>query len=213
MSELARAKGRRDEAPNVELATRIAAHSDARAVAELVQAMVQGPPTAKGDAVKVLYEVGARDPELIAPHQDQFFAALSSRNNRLVWGALAALDAIAAHDPGALAKRILELIQAGRSASVIARDMVVSILCKLTGAGFAKTTVRPLLGLLRDCADNQFPMYAEKIAAVLPESEISKFRAQLEARMETISQASKHARVERVLRRLARSRSLPAKSV
>lgn len=90
LDRLASALGRSDERPNVELAEELAAKPDNGAVAELVAAL-SGPPTVSNDAVKVLYELGARRPELVAPHIEAFLALLGSTNNRNVWGALQAI--------------------------------------------------------------------------------------------------------------------------
>ena len=37
-----------------------------------------------GDCMKVLYKLGTRKPELIAPYTDVFIDLLASKNNRLV---------------------------------------------------------------------------------------------------------------------------------
>lgn len=68
LGKLASALGRNDEQPNVELAEALAARPDAAAVAELAGALATGPTAVSNDAIKVLYELGALKPELVAPH-------------------------------------------------------------------------------------------------------------------------------------------------
>ena len=60
---LAGALDRRDEQPNVDLAIEIDAAKDRDAVAELVALVRSGTVRQRNDAMKVLYEIGSRDPE------------------------------------------------------------------------------------------------------------------------------------------------------
>src|SRR5262245_32430609 len=99
LQKLASALGRRDETPNQELAKSIAASKDAGAVAELVEHLADKNKDIQSDCIKVLYETGERNPALIAPHIEVFAKLLDSKNNRLAWGAMTALDAIADADP------------------------------------------------------------------------------------------------------------------
>lgn len=93
--KLASALGRNDERPNVELAEALAVKPNAASVAELVELLRTGTVAEQNDAIKVLYELGERKPELIAGHVDAFLALLQSKNNRNVWGAMSAIDTIA----------------------------------------------------------------------------------------------------------------------
>lgn len=99
LEKLASNLGRRDERPNVALAEILVASGDQIAIAELAKALAGGTIAVRGDAIKVLYEIGERSPALIAPHTDVFFTTLKSNNNRLHWGALSALATLAASQP------------------------------------------------------------------------------------------------------------------
>src|ERR1041384_8192194 len=92
---LAGALDRRDEVPNVALAEELAATSNETGIAELVALVRSGTPRQRNDAMKVLYEVGARSPDLIGTYCPEFIEALGSKTNRQVWGAITALDAMA----------------------------------------------------------------------------------------------------------------------
>jgi hypothetical protein len=105
LDRLASALGRNDEAPNQELAADLAKRNDKKGVAELAVALSHKSKAIQNDAVKALYEVGALKPDIIAPHAEALFAALASKNNRLVWGALTALDALVASHPELIASR------------------------------------------------------------------------------------------------------------
>ena len=134
LGRLASALGRNDERPNVELAEELAAAPDAAAVAELAAAL-DGPVAVANDAIKVLNELGARRPELVAMHLPAFLALLSSKNNRNVWGALQAIETITALQPDAVLPELPRIIAAADKGSVIAKDKAVAILVKLAAAG------------------------------------------------------------------------------
>ena len=95
LDRLAGALDRRDEQPNVALAEDIVARDDKAAIVELAEAVRSGPARQANDALKVLYEVGARRPDLVGGQCPVFIEALKSSNNRQVWGAMTALDAVA----------------------------------------------------------------------------------------------------------------------
>lgn len=202
LSQLANALGRNDEQPNIALAERLAASGDAAAMAELAEAILSGPQAVRNDAIKTLYEVGERNPTLLAPHSGALFEALKSRNNRLIWGALTAIDTIAAERSAEIAKRLPEILAAAAKSSVIARDKTVSILVKLAEAGHQAKTLPILLDTLRTAPVNQLPAYTEAVGPLIGRDEIDEFRAILQTRLRSIDQAPKRARIEKVLRRL-----------
>jgi len=72
LGKLASALDRNDERPNVELAEALAAKPDKAAIAELVAALSGGTTAQQNDAIKVLYEIGERKPELVAMHAEAF---------------------------------------------------------------------------------------------------------------------------------------------
>jgi hypothetical protein len=202
LGRLASALERNDERPNVELAEELAASSDIAAIAELVAALTNGTTAVQNDAIKVLYEIGARNPDLVAAHADAFLALLGSRNNRNVWGALQGLESIASTVPDELAVRLDAILAAANKGSVIAKDKAMQILATLAGQGHAKRAIPALLSRLEDAAPNQFPMYAEIAVTVIGSADRAAFRAILEARLAKIPQPAKRKRVEKVLKRL-----------
>src|SRR5262245_57511213 len=102
VNKLASALDRRDEVPNQELAEAIVRKRDKAAVQELVENLTNKNKNIQSDCIKVLYEIGEREPALIAEHHDAFGKLLDSSNNRLAWGAMTALDTIAAVKPAAV---------------------------------------------------------------------------------------------------------------
>ena len=58
LNQLARARGRRDAAPIVEVAETIIKRRNAKAIHELVASIGSATAAVQGDAIKVLYEMG-----------------------------------------------------------------------------------------------------------------------------------------------------------
>jgi HEAT repeat protein len=202
LSRLATALGRNDERPNVELAEALVAEPDNNAIAELVRALSTASQAVRNDAIKVLYEIGERRPDLLDGYANAFFKTLKSRNNHMVWGGLSALAAIATMQAPALAARLPEILAAADRSSVIAKDKAMSILAQLAAAGYAEAALPMLLDRLETAAPNQFPMYAELAAPVVDVAREDRLRRILETRLAGIPQPAKRARIEKVLRRL-----------
>lgn len=202
LGRLASAVGRNDERPNVELAEALAAAPDAAAVAELV-AVLTGPVAVANDAIKVLYELGVRRPDLVAIHLPAFLALLGSKNNRNVWGALQAVESVTDAAPAAVHAALAAVLAAADKGSVIAKDKAVQILVKLIAAGHADA-VPALLERVAAGAPNQFPTYAEQAATVLTGADRERLAAILKQRVGDIETPSKKARVEKLLKRLSR---------
>jgi hypothetical protein len=204
LDKLASALGRNDERPNVELAEALASKPDKTAIAELAAALSGGTVAQQNDAIKVLYEIGERKPELVAPHAGAFFALLKSKNNRNVWGAMSAIDTIAAVKAKEVAAHLGDILSAADKGSVIAKDKAMSTLSKLALADEPKA-MPALLDRLEIAAVNQLPMYAElALPAVTPLYQ-ARFRTILEGRLKTMDQPAKIARLEKVLKKLGKT--------
>jgi hypothetical protein len=207
LGRLATALGRNDERPNVELAEEIAARGDRAAVEELVGALTAGTTAVQNDALKALYETAYRNPALVAPHIAAFLALLSSRNNRNVWGALQAIETLTPEQPAAVLAALPAILAAADKGSVIAKDKVIGVLCGLSTAGHGARALPVALQRLEDAAPNQFPTYTEQIAAVADAETRPMLAAIIEERLPTVTGAAKRARLEKVLRKLAKSSS------
>lgn len=199
---LAGALDRRDEAPNVALAEELVAREDKAGIAEVVALVRSGTSRQRNDGMKVLYEIGARRPDLVGGYCPVFLEALSSSNNRQVWGAMTALDSVAEQRADTLVAELPRIMAAADKGSVIAKDRCTSILVKLARAGYAQKAVPLLVERLKDAAPNQFPTYAEETASVMTPEQKPGFLAVLAQRIGGIGQKSKRERVERVMAKL-----------
>jgi hypothetical protein len=204
LGKLATSLNRRDEVPNQKLALQIVDKADKKAVKELVENLTNPDKNIQGDCIKVLYEVGERKPKLIAGHGKKFVELLSSKNNRLVWGAMTALDAIALEDPTLVHSELPRIVDIGNKGSVITRDHAVSILVKLISTGNHRdATFGLLIQQLSDCPTNQLPMYAEMAMKVIDAKNKAAFIQTLTSRLDDIEKVSKKRRVEKVIKKVS----------
>ena len=205
LDKLASALGHRDETPNVALAQSVAAAADKEAVATLAANLSNKKKDIQSDCIKVLYEIGAINPALIAPHIDIFVGLLNSKNNRLAWGAMTALDVISRVEPDKTAVYLPQIIAAADAGSVITRDHAVGILIKLMAhKKYASDCFALLLEQLMGCPTNQLPMYAEQAAPSIHAEHRASFVHTLSQRLPEIEKDSKRLRVEKVIKKMTR---------
>lgn len=203
LDRLSSASSRKDEALNIELAQEIYESHDTEAVKTLVGALGHADKRIQNDCIKVLYEIGERDPALISVYSENFGALLSNSSDRLVWGAMTALDCIAKVDPDSVSTMLDLVMAAAEGESVIARDHAVGILVKLAALpAHSSRSVRRLLDQLVTAPPGQFPMYCEMAVPVFSRRKTREFVDLLEARMVDFKKESQKKRVAKVLKKL-----------
>ncbi|SDD82170.1 hypothetical protein SAMN04487996_102273 [Dyadobacter soli] len=184
ISKLASSLNRRDEVPNQELATEIAVNADSTAVAELVENLSHKSKDIRHDCIKVLYEIGAQSPSLIAAYANQFAALLDSKDNRMQWGGMTALNTIVLEQPDVVFASIPKLAAVADKGSVITRDSFVAILIQLSGIPAYSEQTLPLLNeQMLGCPSNQLPMYAENALPVISGTHKAEFVRTLTSRL------------------------------
>ncbi len=201
--KLSSSQGRRDEVPNQELAGQLVKSKYKKAIAELVENLSNKDKNIQSDCIKVLYEIGEQQPELIADYAKEFIDLLDSKNNRLVWGAMTALDCIASVNPKDIYKHLAKILNVADKGSVITKDHGISILIKLAKEkSYTDDALTILLDQLKTAAPNQLPMYAENAIPVITEEYKKDFIKVLTSRIPDIEKETKQKRVEKVIKRL-----------
>ncbi len=154
IEKLAFSLGRNDELPNIELAQQLCKENNAEGIKEIVEGLKNKDKRIANDCIKVLYEIGDKNPALIAEYADVFINLLNSRSNRLVWGSMTALASIAELVPEAIHERIALLLQAFENGSVITVDNCVSVLAGLCKANekYKEELFPVLLEHLKTCS-------------------------------------------------------------
>jgi hypothetical protein len=193
-----------DDKPNQELAEGIIKSNRTDWVQELVENLGNRDKNIQSDCIKVLYEIGERGAGfLIAPYIKTFGDLLESKNNRLVWGAMYALDSIASVNPSGINSILPAICKAIDKGSVITIEGGVSILAKLAAVNeFTETAFPLLLEQLKRCPAKQLPMYAEKSVKAINASNKSHFVYLLRERYSEMDRDSQKKRLDKVLKSL-----------
>jgi hypothetical protein len=191
---------RRDEVPNQELARELAATKDRKGIREIAENLWNENSQVQSDCLKVLYEIGYLQPELIAPYADDFLKLLHSRDNRLVWGALIALSTVADRKADAIYPHLEEIKQVMDQGSVITKDNAVKVLALVASrnAAYSKDIFPYLLHHLETCRPKDVPQHAEKTVVAVSARNKQQFMAVLKERLVDLS-GSQAARVKKVI--------------
>lgn len=203
LEKLASALGRRDEVPNQLLAQQIAASSDEKAIKELVDNLTNKSKDIRHDCIKVLYETGEIQPKLIAAYDTELISLLDSKDNRMQWGAMAALNTITAERPDTIWLSLPKLIAIAGAGSVITKDNLMAILVKLCAIPKYAADAFDLYNEQLSCSlPNQLPMYAERALPVINVDNKTAFIKVLTSRLVDIEKESGRKRIEKVLKKL-----------
>jgi hypothetical protein len=204
LERLSSVRGERDNVADIALAEDIVKTRNKKAIDELVEHLQDKSKRLAGDCIKTLYEVGERDPKLIADYVDEFAALLTNKTQRLVWGAVTALDAAATANPEGVRSHLKAILKAAEGDSVIARDHAVHILRKLCLAGHNKKCFPILLDIVSRAPVNQWPTYAEQAGEVASGAQRTKLAEVVRMRMASIVEhKTKTARMQKLLRNLS----------
>lgn len=195
-------QNRRDEIPNQELARELAQTRDMPGIQEIAENLRHKNSQIQSDCLKVLYEIGYLAPELIADYASDFLKLLKSRHNRLVWGGMIALSAIAEIAADEIYPYLADIQKTMQRGSVITIDAGIVTLAKLAGTNDERRrTILPyLLEHLRTCRPKDVPQHAEKILPAIDSENKGAFIAILEIRLEDMS-AAQAARIKKVIKR------------
>ncbi|MBN1647892.1 MAG: hypothetical protein JW874_07660 [Spirochaetales bacterium] len=188
---IASSLGIKNDVPNVELAIRIAGEKDSAKTAEIAEGLQSDDPAVSGDCIKVLYEVGYREPELLDPYTATFISLLGSRNNRLVWGAMNALSLVAARNAGLVFRHLDKIKKAYEKGSVITVDCAISVFASLAKAGpqYEKTIFPLLLRHLKSCRPKQIAQHAERASVCIHSKNVREFLNVLQERSSDLSES------------------------
>lgn len=202
LEKLATSLGRRDEIPNQELAKQIADTEDKKAIQELVKNLHHKNKGIQSDCIKTLYEIGILKPKLIAGFHPELTVLLDSKNNRLQWGAMTALNTITSENPKAIYNALAKIITVADNGSVITNDHCVGILVKLCAVKeYAQDAFSLLNERLLKSPTNQLSMYAEMALPIINDQNKTLFTTTLLSRLAEIEKESKRIRIEKAIKK------------
>jgi hypothetical protein len=201
VERLSSVRGERDNIADIALAEDIVRTKDTTAIRELVEHLHEKNARLQGDCIKTLYEVGEREPKLIGKYADEFASLLTSKNQRLVWGAVTALDACAGANSEGVYAHLDAIIKAANGESVIARDHAVKILVKLSNGKHADECTPILFKIIKTSPVNQLPTYGEEAETVMKSVDRKKLAKLLQSRVEKV-EGAKLKRMQKTIKKL-----------
>lgn len=170
---LASQLNRKDEAPNIELAHKLAEEENHVGIEEVIENLKAKDKKIQNDCIKVAYEIGQVKPELISQYAMTFIDLLNNRNNRLVWGGMTALAMIVEEASETIMAHLETLKHAMETGSVITVDKGVLTLAKLAAVNEESSEkIFPfLLYHLENCRPKEVPQHSEStLVAVTDEN-------------------------------------------
>lgn len=204
LNQIAHFQNRRDEAPNQQLAKDLAAKQDKAGLKEIAENLWNAEPNIQSDCLKVLYEVGAIEPALIADYVADFLKLLKNKQNRLVWGAMTALSTIAPLKAKEIFEQRADVQKAVAEGSVITVDNGISVLAHVSASApeHAAELFPFLLRHLATCRPKDVPQHSERILVAVNADNKTGFTRTLEKRISDMTGAQV-ARVRKVLKEAA----------
>ena len=200
-------QGRRDEVPNRELARELAEAKDLEGLREIADNLWNKERRVASDCIKVLYETGYIDPSLIEDYTADFLKLLSSRNNRMVWGALIGLSTVVDRRADDIWGRIDDVIPLVEGGTVITKVTGVKVLAGVAAHDpeYSARILPVLLALLRTCIPRDVRTHAESMLPAVNEGNREEVLAVLESRRGELTK-SQETRLNKVIRTMKRIR-------
>ncbi len=200
LERIAHFQGRRDDAPNQELARQLAAAGDRDGICEIAENLWSKNRSIQSDCIKVLYEVAYIDPALVAEYAEDFVRLLHSRNNRLVWGGMIALSAVAELRAPVVMAHLDEIERVIHTGTVITVDHGIQALARAASKNekYAREVLPILVEHLRTCRLKDVPQHAERSLPAINAANKSRFIAVLNDRLPDLSGAAL-ARLKKVI--------------
>lgn len=195
-------QGIRGEIPNQELARELASTQNVEGIKEIAEHLWDKNANVRSDCLKVLYETGYLSPKLIVPFANDFLKLLTSKQNRLVWGAMIALSTIAPLAAAELFEKQELICKTIAQGSVITQDGGIKTLALVAAADpYYLAALNPfLLNFLRTCRISDVPRHAEFIDVCLNESNRQEFLAILQERLPHMT-PSQTSRIKKLIQR------------
>lgn len=203
LGKLASRRGVKSDVPNQKLARELALNNDTDGIKEIAENLWYNDKAVQSDCIKVLYEIGYINAELIAEYVDDFIKLLDSKNNRLVWGGMIALSTIAdirAREIFDSSDIIRKTIEEG---SVITVDAGIKTLSGVAASEehYNKTLFPYLVNILRNCRPKSVAQYAESIFYAVTDENRMQYIKVLNERKDILN-PSQLKRVEKLLKKV-----------
>lgn len=206
LDKIAYSLNRRDEVPNQELARELAETRNTAGIREIATNLWNKNKSIRSDCLKVLYEIGYINPDLIADYVGDFLRLLQDKDNRMIWGAMIGLATIADRRAKEIWPQVNEVMAAIEQGSLITVVWGVKTLAGVaaTDKKYRQKIFPFLLAQLQTCLPRDVPLHAESILRAVDKSNQKAFLFILEARKSELTPAQL-TRLKKVIKKLQTS--------
>ncbi|MBN2041640.1 MAG: hypothetical protein JW864_16510 [Spirochaetes bacterium] len=203
LEKLASSMGRRDDEPNKELAAGLVEKEDRKAIAVIAENLWNKDKKIRTDCLKVLYETGYLNPDLIKPYGEDFLKCIRSNDNRFIWGGMIALSAIADKSEKLIIDNFDLIIKTIEKGSVITVDAGILTLAKgASGNTASNKKIFPyLLQHLKKCRPKEVAQHSESIFPAVNDANKQEFLKVLNSRENDLS-SSQLTRIKKIYKKL-----------
>lgn len=193
LDRLAGMQGVRGSDPDKELARELADAKDAEGIKVIAENLHNRDKRIQSDCIKVLYEAGYIDPEIIAPYVKDFLSLLKSRNNRLVWGAMIALAQVASLKAGEVFESIDAIYAAMEEGTVITVDNGIRVLSAVASKSrdYSESIFPYLIKHLQTCRPKEAGQHTESIFTAVNPANREAFLSVIEERQDDLTDAQR----------------------
>ena len=194
--------GRNDEEPNIILANELYNSRSKKEIKEIVDGLYNDNEQIANDCIKVLYEIGERDPNLIAEYVLNFIKLLGGKNNRLIWGSMTALAKIASLKAKEIYENLEVIIKAYEKGSVITVDNSISVFAEICSRNteYEKVVFPIIAKHLRECRPKEVPQHCERAIVCINKNNANEFVKILKERINVLSE-TQQKRVSKIIRK------------
>jgi hypothetical protein len=203
LKKIAFYQNRRDEIPNQELAAQLAKTENKKGIAEIAANLNNKNKNIQSDCLKVLYEIGYRRPDLIAMYADAFLDLLSSKNNRMVWGAMIGLGTTSSLKSKEIWNRVADVVTATEEGSLISFIWGIKTLSQVAAKKEqdADYIVPRLKRYFKKCNPRDVPSHLESMVPAITKENKESFIRIAETRKAEMT-SSQLTRLRKVIRTL-----------
>ena len=200
MEFLSSSQGTKEQHPNIDLAIKLATTKDKATIEKIADNLKSEDTAIASDCIKVMYEVGKIEPELIADYLDIFLELISSKNNRMVWGAMYAIAQIAPYKNNIINDNFDKIFDAYEKGSVITIDSCIVIFAEIAKADLSNSdrVYKLIIDHLKNCRPKEIPQHCEKAFVCINGSNYEEFKQVLNDRFDLMT-SSQQKRVKKVL--------------
>jgi hypothetical protein len=194
-------QNRRDDVSNQELASALASNDDRTGIKEIAENLTN--TNIRSDCLKVLYEIGYLQPHLITDYIPEFLILLSSKENRMVWGAMIAIACIADLKSDEIFMQIDLVILTTRKGTIITQVWGIRTLSRVAAANPSyKSRIMPfLLEELRICLPRDIPTHLESMLPLITASEKSEIMEIIDSRFPEMT-PTQQTRLKKVIKQI-----------